>query len=276
MKVCIIVLLAFLAGCVANVKKEYVPMVGASPILKEQALAQCDIQAEQIAQQRYQQELATYNQRSQQVQPLFNTTTTTTANCYNTGGSNFNCTATSHDNSGMNQLLVQVAAGRAPQYLGARNSDIERCMRGMGYVLVEIKPLPVRQPIRTNADQPILKQAVENRKKAEPETNGSYNSVDGNIKLNANHEGYQDASKVQLSLILKDETWVNIKNIEGQTLLNEVVSAGKTLNFSSASELKVLVGRASAIKEIYVNGQPYNYNRSVSKNLLRFNLSPSN
>ena len=141
-----IALSVFFVGCVANVKKEYVPMAGASPSMpKQQALAQCGFQAEQIAQQRYQQELATFNQRSQQTQTLFNTRTSTTANCFNTGGLNFNCNATSYDNSVTNQLLGQVAAGRPPIYLGARSSDVEACMRGMGFAYVEVQPQQVQQ-----------------------------------------------------------------------------------------------------------------------------------
>lgn len=79
-------------------------------------------------------------------------------------------------------------------------------------------------------------------------------------------------SRLKLSLTLKDISWVNVKDSEGETLFNDLADAGKTLSFTSASELRVVVGRANAIKEIYVNGRLYNYTRYVKKNVLRLDL----
>lgn len=127
---------------IACVKKEYVVMQGASPsIPREQALANCESQAEQIARQQYQQELADYNQRLQKYEQQFTamTPTNNSMDCRATGFNRFSCDSTSYNNTGMAMLNAQVAAGSQPIYLGARNYDIERCMRGMGFVAVEVK-----------------------------------------------------------------------------------------------------------------------------------------
>ena len=89
-------------------------------------------------------------------------------------------------------------------------------------------------------------------------------------KLNNNNNDSLD--KVKLTLTLKDKSWVNIKNVDGETLFNGVANAGKTLNFSSSTGLQLVVGRANAIREIYVNGKLYNFNSSVRKNVLRLDL----
>jgi hypothetical protein len=93
-------------------------------------------------------------------------------------------------------------------------------------------------------------------------TNKSKNNTDDSL----------GTSMVKLSLTLKDISWVNVKDSEGETLFNDLADAGKTLSFTSASELRVVVGRANAIKEIYVNGRLYNYTRYVKKNVLRLDL----
>lgn len=134
-----------LAACVPSVKKEYVVMPGATPsMLKDQALAQCETQAEQIAMQQYQQELASYNQRLSQMQSYTSNDNLMPKNtqCIMTGFNTLNCNTYDYGaglESGNQAFARGFAMTGTPSYSGASSRQIERCMKGMGFVLVEVQ-----------------------------------------------------------------------------------------------------------------------------------------
>ena len=132
-----------LVACKPGVKKEYIVMPGATPnMLKEQALARCETQAEQIAMQDYQRRLAAFNQKLETLKSYSNNSylSPTNTTCTQTGFNTFNCNSYNYGNlAPTNNAFAQGYAMSPPTYSGASRSQIERCMKGMGFILVEIE-----------------------------------------------------------------------------------------------------------------------------------------
>ena len=78
-----------------------------------------------------------------------------------------------------------------------------------------------------------------------------------------------------LRVTFTDECWVSVEDVTGEVLAMRVKPAGSELNVSGPTPLKVLLGKSSAVKEVFFNGQPVNVDRASRAGVVRLSLPVS-
>lgn len=74
-----------------------------------------------------------------------------------------------------------------------------------------------------------------------------------------------------VSLRVRAESWVQIKDGKGSTLLQRMLSAGETVTLSGALPLSVVVGRMD-VTDVFIRGQPFDLVPVSRENVARFEV----
>ena len=78
-----------------------------------------------------------------------------------------------------------------------------------------------------------------------------------------------------LRVTFVDECWVSVEDQAGEVLAMRVKPAGSELNVSGATPLKVLLGKAAAVDEVFFNGKPVDIDRASRSGVVRLSLPAS-
>ncbi|WP_299198983.1 RodZ domain-containing protein [uncultured Amphritea sp.] len=81
--------------------------------------------------------------------------------------------------------------------------------------------------------------------------------------------GENDAS---LRITFIDECWVSVEDHAGKVLAMRVKPAGSELSVVGETPIKLLLGRAEAVGEVFFNGSPIEFNRDSRSGVVRLTL----
>ena len=76
----------------------------------------------------------------------------------------------------------------------------------------------------------------------------------------------------RLAISFADVSWVNIKDVSGESLFNGLAERGRTLELSGKTPISVVIGRADAVQSLSFNGSVVDLAPHTRKNVARLSL----
>ncbi len=81
-----------------------------------------------------------------------------------------------------------------------------------------------------------------------------------------------DLKESSLRITFTDECWVSVEDHTGKVLVMQVKPAGSELNVVGEAPIKLLLGRAKAVGEVFFNGSSIEFNRDSRSGVVRLTL----